>query len=252
MRIINSDARLGLKKLSSSSVHLIFTSPPYYNAREEYAKYKNYGEYLEMLEEVFIECLRVLSEGRFIIVNCSPVITPRKHRNAESIRHAIPFDLHNIMVRLGFVFVDDIIWAKPLGAGVGRNKRFYADRKPLQYKPEPLHEYLLVYRNGNSKLIEYYVKQYSNETLRKSYVNGSYEQGSVWEISPRRAKEHPAVFPYELAINVIRYYSFYGDYVLDPFAGIGTTGLAAERLGRKAIVIERNWRYVGRMLKGVI
>ena len=85
-----------LKQLPENSINLIFTSPPYYNARE-YSDYSSYNEYLSCMEKIFLECNRVLEDGRFLIVNVSPVITKRPGREFESIRYPIHYDFHRIL-----------------------------------------------------------------------------------------------------------------------------------------------------------
>ena len=82
-----------MKTLPANSIQLIFTSPPYYNARE-YSNYSSYSEYLAKMGKVFRECNRVLEDGRFMIVNVSPVITRRPGREFESIRYPIHYDFH--------------------------------------------------------------------------------------------------------------------------------------------------------------
>lgn len=69
---------------------------------------------------------------------------------------------------------------------------------------------------------------------------------SIWEMQPAKAKAegHPAPFPKELPLRLIKLYSFWGDTVLDPFAGTGTTLLAAQELGRKSIGFELNPEYI--------
>lgn len=68
--VINADVREALLKVPDESVHLTFTSPPYYNARD-YSIYPSYEAYLNFLAEVFKETHRITKEGRFLIVNTS-------------------------------------------------------------------------------------------------------------------------------------------------------------------------------------
>jgi DNA modification methylase len=66
---------------------------------------------------------------------------------------------------------------------------------------------------------------------------------NVWRITPTHHKEHPAVFPDELVEKVIRYYSFVGDLVLDPFAGSGTVGRMALKMGRRCFLVDNEPKY---------
>jgi DNA modification methylase len=236
-----------IEDMPANSVDLIFTSPPYFNARPEYSEYAEYDEYLFKMRQVIKRCHRVLSEGRFFVINCSPVLLRRSTRNESSKRIAVPFDLHRIFIEEGFDFIDDIIWLKPEGAGwaTGRGRRFAADRNPLQYKAVPVTEYLLVYRKRSDLLIDWFIRNHPDkETIRASKIKDGYERTNVWRINPRTNSDHPAAFPIELAEKVIKYYSFKGDVVMDPFAGSGTVGAAAVKSDRRFVLFEINPEYV--------
>ncbi|MCA9941813.1 MAG: site-specific DNA-methyltransferase, partial [Anaerolineales bacterium] len=149
-----------LQDFPAESVDLIFTSPPYFNARPEYEDYISYEEYLLKMKQVIQACHRVLNEGRFFVINISPVLVRRANRSESSKRLAVPFDMHRLFIEEGFDFIDDIIWVKPEGAGwaTGRGRRFAADRNPLQYKPVPVTEYVLVYRKHTRRLIDWNIR----------------------------------------------------------------------------------------------
>ena len=94
---MNFDIKLGdceikLKEIEDSTIHLTWTSPPYYNAKE-YSQWETYEKYLTFLENVFNEVYRVTKEGRMCVVNLSPVIVQRVNRNSESKRLPIPSEL---------------------------------------------------------------------------------------------------------------------------------------------------------------
>ena len=67
---------------------------------------------------------------------------------------------------------------------------------------------------------------------------------TVWTIANIRRDDHPAVFPLEIPHRLVKLFSFYGEVVLDPFAGTGTTARAAIPLGRFATCIDQNGNYV--------
>ncbi len=236
-----------LEEMPTESVDLIFTSPPYFNARPEYSEFEEYESYLLKLRQVIRKCHRVLSEGRFFVINISPVLLRRASRNQASKRIAVPFDLHRIFIEEGYDFIDDIIWLKPEGAGwaTGRGRRFAADRNPLQYKTVPVTEYVLVYRKHTDLLIDWHIRNHPDqEVVKASKIADGYERTNVWKINPITNSKHPAAFPVELAEKVITYYSFKGDVVLDPFAGSGTVGLAATSLDRRFVLFESNFNYI--------
>jgi DNA modification methylase len=175
------------------------------------------------------------------------VLLRRARRSEASRRLAVPFDLHRILVEEAFDFVDDIVWEKPEGAGwaTGRGRRFAADRRPLQYKAVPVTEYVLVYRRHTERLLDWNIRAHHDPAaVDRSRIADGYERTNVWRIPPTSRRDHPAVFPVALAERVIRSWSFEDDVVLDPFAGIGTVGVAAAQLGRRFVLSEVEARYV--------
>ncbi len=241
------DAETVLQEMAAKSVDLIFTSPPYYNARPEYSDYLGYEDYLLKMRKIIQQCHRVLNEGRFFVMNVAPVLIRRASRSDASKRIAVPFDIHRIFTEEGFDFMEDIIWVKPEGAGwaTGRGRRFAADRTPLQYKAVPVTEYILVYRKHTDKLIDWNIRTFPDQSIvKKSKIPDGYDKTNVWNITPSHTKKHPATFPVGLAEKIIKYYSFKNDVVLDPFAGIGTVGQAAINLSRRFVLIELEKKYL--------
>lgn len=239
---VNGDVRKVLQTVPDESIHLTFTSPPYYNARD-YSIYPSYEAYLKFLKKVFAQTYRVTKEGRFLIVNTSPVIIPRVSRSHASHRYPIPFDLHGVLTSVGWEFIDDIVWMKPEYSVKNRIGGFQQHRKPLAYKPNSVTEYLMVYRKRSDRLIDWNIRQYDAGTVEESRVRTEFETTNVWQILPKADRIHPAVFPEELCRRVIEYYSYKGDLVFDPFAGIGTLGRAARKLGRSFFLAEIDPHY---------
>lgn len=244
--IVLGDSRHILREYHAETVDLAITSPPYFNAKPECVEYATYEEYLALLSDVFAQCHRLLHEGRFMVVNASPVLIRRAKRSQSSHRIPVPFHINSIMERVGFDFIDDIIWVKPSGAGwnTGRGRRFAADRHPLQYKPVPVTEYFLVYRKQTSKLIDWNIRNHRDQdAVGASKITDGYEVTNVWYSTPSHHANHPATFPEAIIRKLIRYYSFKGDTVLDPFAGIGTVGKAATAEARGYFLIDNNEEY---------
>jgi DNA modification methylase len=231
-----------MKKIPNESVHLTFTSPPYYNARD-YSLYESYEAYLKFLEDVFREVHRITKEGRFVVINTSPIIIPRISRAHSSKRYPIPFDMHSFLTKMGWEYIDDIIWLKPEASVKNRIGGFLQHRKPLGYKPNTVTEMVMVYRKKTNQLIDWNMKNYPAETIKESLVPDGYESTNVWRIDPTFSKGHSAVFPIDLCNKVISYYSYVGDLVFDPFAGSGTVGISAVRNGRKFFMTEMDDSY---------
>ena len=240
--VVKGDVRDILKLVPDDSIHLTFTSPPYYNARD-YSIYESYEIYLTFLEEVFKSVFRVTKEGRFLIVNTSPVIVPRVSRAHMSKRYPIPFDLHHYLVKMGWEFIDDIVWLKPEYSVKNRIGGFQQHRKPLAYKPNSVTEYLMVYRKKTDKLLDWNMHQYDISTVQESKVKDGFETTNVWAVCPKSDKVHSAIFPVELCKRVIEYYSYKGDIVFDPFAGSGTFGRTAKSMNRFFFLTEKEEKY---------
>lgn len=240
--VVNADVLEAVKFVPDESIHLTFTSPPYYNARD-YSIYPSYEAYLEFLDKVFKETHRITKEGRFLIVNTSPIIIPRVSRSHSSKRHGIPFDLHHYLVKNGWEFIDDIVWLKPEASVKNRIGGFMQHRKPLGYKPNCVTEYLMVYRKQTEKLLDWNIRSYDHQTVEKSKVADGYENTNVWKIDPCFDKVHSAIFPVELCKRVIQYYSYKGDLIFDPFGGSGTVGKTAKALDRFFFLTEQEPKY---------
>ena len=242
-KILKGDSSQLLKELRSESVHLTCTSPPYYNARE-YSTWATYQDYLDFLKDVFFEVLRVTCPGRMCVVNLSPVIEARESRAHESKRLAIPFHFFTLMENMGWKYIDDIVWLKPEGSAINRNGGFYQHRKPVAYKPNIVTETIFVFQKPAPFLIDKVVRSYEGDVLENSLVKENYERSNVWKINPETHSEHLAPYPKELSDRIVKYYSYVGDLVLDPFMGSGTTALSCVDLKRKYLGIELHQEYV--------
>lgn len=240
--VYTGDALELAEVIPNGSIDLIFTSPPYYNAKE-YAQYKTYSEYLGFIESFLEFSHRILNKDGIFVLNTSPIIVPRKARNSESQRLPIPFDCFNIAQRKGFKYIDDIIWQKPDGAS-NRAIKFAHHRRPVAYKPFVVTEYLFVFRRNDAPLIDEAILKHPRDMIEASLVPDGYERTNIWSINPVTNSWHPAPFPLELAERVVRYYSFIGDVVFDPFAGSGTVPVACKMLNRNSLAFERDVRFV--------
>jgi DNA modification methylase len=163
------------------------------------------------------EVYRVLQPGGRYVVNVANL-----GRKPYIPLHAY---FHAIHARLGFLPMGEIIWKK--GQAMSNNCAWGSWRSARHPVLRDLHEYLLVFGK----------ERYSRPDRGESTLTGPEfisSTLSVWEIPPASAKKvgHPAPFPIALAERVVRLYSYAGDVVLDPFAGSGTTCVAASQSGR--------------------
>ena len=117
-------------------------------------------------------------------------------------------------------------------------------RQILQYKPVTVTENVTVYRKRTTRFIDWNLRKYPHQdAVRESRIADDCERTNIWQIPPAHHNQHPAVFPEALAERVIRYYSFIGDMVLDPFSGVETTGRVAGKLERRFCLIEKSRKY---------
>lgn len=243
-KLIAGDSREILDKIPDETIHLTFTSPPYYNAKD-YSIYKSYKQYLDFIIDIVEKIHRVTKEGRFFVLNTSPVLVSRFSRKYSSTRYLIPYDLHSRILDAGFEFIEEIIWKKPDASAANRNGGFFQNRKPLAYKANHATESVIVYRKKTHRLIDWNIKQYSDDIIERSKViEDDYFKSNLWEIHPSSDSNHPAVFPKELARNVIKFYSMVGDLVMDPFAGSCTVAEAADELERNFLMLEKEDEYI--------
>ena len=243
--IINCCCIKGLTTMKNENkkIHLTVTSPPYYNVKD-YVNYADYKDYLSTLRTVFTLIYEITEDGRMCCVNLSNILIQRESRNCESSRIPLVFHFVPLMEDIGWKFIEDILWIKPEGAAKNRNGGFFQHRQPVAYKPNIINEYIFVFQKPSKHLIDKIVRGYDAITSLNSRVDDGYERSNVWKINPETKSKHPAPYPEALVDNLIKYYSFCGDTVLDPFVGSGTTTISAFRLNRKSIGFEIHKDYM--------
>lgn len=263
VRIVEGDSRVLLAGLSDESVQCCVTSPPYYGLRD-YGAAGQIGveptltEYLDRLVQVFREVRRVLRRDGVLWLNigdsynaagrighgtrvgrkqgtnrasakgadrCRPNVTELKEKDLIG----VPWRIALALQADGWYLRSDVVWAKPNPMPEG-----VVDR------PTKSHEYVFLL----TKSARYF---YDAEAVAEPTVDGNTKRNlrDVWTIAPAPVKSaHFATFPPRLAELCVLSGSAPGDTVLDPFGGAGTTGLAADRLGRDAILLEINPEFV--------
>ncbi|HHY54503.1 MAG TPA: site-specific DNA-methyltransferase [Chloroflexi bacterium] len=197
--------------IPDNAVGLAFTSPPY-NVGKDYDDDLAFDAYLDLIEAVAREVYRVLKPGGRYVVNIANL-----GRKPYIPLHAFFYQRH---MAVGFLPMGEIIWQKAKGAS--GNCAWGSWQSAKSPRLRDIHEYLLVFAKQSFSRPDRGESDIGRDEFMASTL-------SIWDIPPESAKRvgHPAPFPVALAERVIRLYSYRGDVVLDPFAGSGTTCVAA-------------------------
>jgi DNA modification methylase len=243
--LICGDAR-DMAAVDDNSVALVVTSPPYF-AGKEYEEALGEGhipgsylEYLGMLRDVLAECRRVLEPGGRIAVNVANLGRKPYRSLAGDVTTILQDDL-------GMLLRGEVIWVKAKGmAGSCAFGSYKLASNPVL---RDLTERVVIAGKGRfGRAIERADRAaaglpHVSTMTKEEFLADTLD---VWEIRPERARRvgHPAPFPVELPLRLIRLYTYLDDVVLDPFLGSGSTAVAAVRTGRHYVGYDTDPDYV--------
>lgn len=236
------DAR-DLSAIPDESVHLVVTSPPYGNLKRypgAEGQLGNIGEYerfLDELDRVWMECVRILVPGGRVCIVVGDVCVSRRKGGRH---HVLPLaaDIQVRSRKLGLDVLTPIIWLKVANITMeaSRSSRFLG--KP--YLPGGVikndRETIVLLRKPGG-----YRKPTREMEERSRIAKEDYFRwfAPVWsDVTGASTRDHPAPYPVEIPRRLVLMYSFAGDTVVDPFAGLGTTALAAALTGRNSVSFE--------------
>lgn len=231
---------MSMEEITDESIHLMVTSPPYFNAPFDYkGMFKSYENYLNMLRSFASETYRVLMDGRIAVLNIDDMLV-------DGEKFPIVADAIKIFQDAGFRYRDRIVWKKPDGyLRISRRSGVILQNPyPMYFYPDNLLESIIIFQKGkfNYKSITPEVREASKIDLKEFSKNKWYM--TLWEmknVMPGSPLEKDiAAFPYELPYRIIKLFSYKDETVLDPFAGSGTTMRVARDLERNSIGIEIN------------
>ena len=230
-KIICADSEEFLKKFPDNCIDLVFTSPPY-NFGLDYENHKDgidWNEYFNKLFAVFKECIRVIKYGGRIIINVQPLFS-----DYIPIHHIISdFFMKNKMI-----WRNEILWEK---------NNYNCKYTAWGSWKSPSNPYL----KYTWEFIEVFCKESHRKegSVDKIDISGEEFKKWVyakWDIAPEinmKKYDHPAMFPEELVVRLLKLFSYQDDIVLDPFNGVGTTTLVAHKLKRRYIGIDISKEY---------
>lgn len=250
--IFVGDAR-SMDEIPDRSVALVVTSPPYFVGKEYEQAIGSgsipatYLEYLQMLEDVFAECVRKLEPGGRLAVNVAN-LGRRPYRSLSSDVIEILQDKLRLLLR------GEVIWKKAKGSA--GSCAWGSFQRPANPVLRDLTERVIIASKGRfDRALS--AKDRHNQDLpseasvsRDEFMEATTD---VWDIPPESASRvgHPAPFPVGLPERLIHLYTYYGDLVLDPFIGSGTSAIAALRTGRNFAGYDTDESYVNAARKRI-
>ena len=243
--IINGDSRQ-MDKLKNESVHLIATSPPYwqlkdYGTENQIGFHDDYETYINHLNLTWQECFRVLHKGCRLCINIGDQFARSTYYGRYKI---IPIhaEIIKFCEMIGFDFMGQIIWQKATTMNTSGGASIMGSYpNPRNGIVKLDFEYILLFKKqGNAPVPS--KEQKSNCAMTNEEWN-TYFNGH-WYFSGAKQDKHLAMFPEELPHRLIKMFSFPGETVLDPFMGSGTTALASKNLNRNSIGYEINPQFI--------
>ncbi len=244
-KIVNGDSRR-MKELGDNSVHLTITSPPYWQLKDygtdnQIGFHDSYENYINHLNLVWKECYRTLHNGCRLCVNIGDQFARAVYYGRYKV---IPIreEIIKFCENIGFDYMGAIIWQKvttsnTTGGGVQMGSYPYPRNGILKLD----YEFILVFKKlGDAPKPTKEQKELSKMTANEWNIFFA----GHWNFAGARQNNHIAMFPEELPRRLIKMFSFMGETVLDPFAGSGTTSLAAKNLDRNSVGFEINQEFI--------
>jgi site-specific DNA-methyltransferase (adenine-specific) len=220
MKLFNTDCINALDYVEPETVSLVCTSPPY-NIQDHKDLYQGYDDnvedYIKYLVDRFEKMFILLRDGGRLCININQM-----------------FVMPDVLVairEIGFTHRATIIWDK---ANIPKRTAWGSWMLPSNPNLLPPFEYILVFHKGSPKLVG---DRKNADITKEEFIEYT---NCMWRFPGKVQKYETikAVFPDELPYRLIKFFTYKGDTVLDPFSGSGTTMRVAQSLGRNSIGFE--------------
>ena len=256
--VFYKDAK-SMDEIPSNSVHLVVTSPPYFNVKnysldgyqvkQVNTKTKNqigdiddYDKYINQMLLVWKECFRVLKPNGKLIINAPLMPVPKKEINSHHTRHIfnIASDIENsILDKIENMYLYDVyIWNR---TNPRKNLMFGSYPYPRNFYAQNTTEFISIFVKDGKPINGYSISiREKSKLTQKEWIEFTKQ---VWDIPvPNKADlafgSHCAIMPEAIVERCIRLFTFVGDIVLDPFTGSGTTLKVAKEWHRNYVGYE--------------
>lgn len=260
-KIVNGSSK-SLHNISSGSVQLVVTSPPYpmiemwdeifssQNNDIQQALLNNEGEKAfelmhQELDEVWKELYRALAPGGFACINIGDAVRTLNGNFKQFSNHS---RIITAFIKIGFTSLPNIIWRKQTNAP---NKFMGSGMLPAGAFVTLEHEWILIFRKGEKQKFDTAEEKEKRRQSAFFWEERNIWFSDVWELKGKKqaiensdTRTRSAAYPIDIPFRLINMYSLTGDTVLDPFAGTGTTTLAAIASGRNSLGYEIDPRFV--------
>jgi site-specific DNA-methyltransferase (adenine-specific) len=225
-----------MEELLNDSVHLTVTSPPYITTLFHEGQEFNYSGFLDHYRTVAREVHRVTVPGGRFALNVGDIVTKYRYPKLGTLlRVPLGPDLLQISIDAGFVLLERFIWDKGYTRNMG-GPLLGSFPYPMTVYNNVYFENIYVFAKPGRRHVKQELRERSRYTLEEWRV-WSQQWWRIESIS-EKFKHHPAIFPLEIPLRMIRMFSYMGDTILDPYMGTGATMLAAHLSGRRSVGYE--------------